>query len=845
MTVATKTIASGRNTEYPCHYAQDRRLNLIITDGTTRGALWDGMAASVVELGIDPVLAPPTLATSSSGSYSYYCAYRWTDSSGNFTTYSDLSPLTTITGSATTGITYTWTNIQQSLQTRVDGIEFFRSTAGQSTVVYQLYGTGFTASISATANNGGYAQWSATAHGYKVGDWVTTGITGYTGEYIVTAVEDADTFTTTAPYIGTGSGTATQRVYTFGHNGTITSSASDGGGTPKVVFTMPTNHRLGVGAKFLVAGHVDGGAAPLYITTHTVTAVTKTTVTTDQGYTAVGTGGTWTLNGLGSDSSADTIFTAATFAADHKLPILTADGQLNARRHTPPPEHMSVCVPFQDRGWYMSAMEYSLGTVTTATTDQTVTASTAAFVADFVGRYFSIDSESSLAKITKYTSTTVMSMERNGAVSSGSHVYSVQPATTEFLKIYWSEVDLFESVPAVNSVIIQLATGKHDRIVGGSPLGGNLYVLMKHHVYKLTFAAQGTIKVNPTLVATRGCINHRCHEQYEGSLYLLDQFGVWMLGSGGGFDPLSPPIQDMFREGDLDWSKSRWWHCRVDPEQEVIRWFVNFSDANYTKPNRAICYHLRSKDWWTETFVHEIAGACVVEMSGRMRTLYGGMNEQIFLTNQGTSDGTTSPATYTATGGTTTTATGSSLGSTINASIAFITGANKGLARRITTNNGSTIAFLPALPTAVANLDVFTIGGIPWSVKTGLLEYPEVDQAIDRALRITHTPTTNAAWLDARVYRDHNTAVSTNAIAQKPGNGITTTPSSADAVADMKATRVASTAGARDSGFKLFSIGQGRLDPQTQNDRWIAWELRGIQWGDLIEILEMEVHGVQ
>lgn len=838
MTLSTRTLLTGRNVASPPCLAQSRNLDLIYVDGLKRGAIWDGMAASAVELGIDQPLVAPTLTDNSGGTtYTYYAGWRWVDTVGNVWKYSALSLLASTTAGAITGVTYTHTLTASSLQSRVDGVQFGRSTNNQQLTVYLLYGTGFTASVSSVANNLGYAKYTTgSAHGFVVGD-ILVGPSPYADEQVVTEVDSTTTFTTSIGYTATTTGTITQRVYTFGHDGTITSSATS---TGNVLFTVPAGHRLSVNSKILVAGHSVAG----YNTTHTITAVTATTIKTDIAYSADGTGGTWTLTGLIEALSDDDI-SLSTRSRDWVLPINNPDGSENARRQIPPPNWMSVVQFFQDRAVYGVVNEYITGTLTTDG-DTTVAGSSTNWPSDFKGRYLAAADETRLHKVTAVGSTTALTIERSVSSSAAQDHYAVIPHPSEFQKIYFSEVDEPESVVPTVNCIIQDNTADSDRNTALAPMGSALYVYQSRHLYKVTFAKQPQIQANPSLVATRGCINQRSWVQYEGDLYALDKNGIWRYNVGGGWEPLSPAIQDVFRDGDLDWSKSTWWRAELNAEEEVIRWFVNYSDANYTYPNKALCYHLRYKAWWIESYVHPLAAGCTVIVAGRARVLRGSANEQFYLCG-GTTDGVASPASHTATGGTTTTATGSSLGSTVNASIAFITGSNKGSVRRITVNNGSTITFTPALSNAVASGDQFVIGGVAWTVKTGLMGFPDshdvekAEEAIPRGIRVSYQPTASACTFDVRIYRDHATSASTNQIATNQGRGITTEAGSADAVCNILATRSGL---GRDSGTKWLPIEEGRLDPYTDHNRWIAWELRGVQRADRVEIYELESHGV-
>jgi len=67
----------------------------------------------------------------------------------------------------------------------------------------------------------------------------------------------------------------------------ITSSASSGGGSPKIVLTVPAGHGVQVGDSITGSGHSEASVNA----THTVTTVTATTITTDTAYVADGTGG--------------------------------------------------------------------------------------------------------------------------------------------------------------------------------------------------------------------------------------------------------------------------------------------------------------------------------------------------------------------------------------------------------------------------------------------------------------------------------------------------------------------------------------------------------------------------
>ena len=272
MARAPITLTSGRNTFSPPCMTRDRQGRLIYVDGNSRGFIWNGVeeSAGAVSLGLKAPTAGPTMASSASGSFTYYSAYRYFDRTYN--TPSSLSPLRTITANAVTGITYTWTAVQQPLDTRADMMEFYRSIADDSDTYWQIYQLAISKTVTIT-NSSGYCLLTSTAaptaHGWEVGDkLILSGgsVAGYNTQHTITSIPSTTTVVTDVGYTADSAGhTAQQRVYRFRHSNEFSQTISTGG-FAELQISATDVPRIGgsaaatLGATILVVGGVADGS---------------------------------------------------------------------------------------------------------------------------------------------------------------------------------------------------------------------------------------------------------------------------------------------------------------------------------------------------------------------------------------------------------------------------------------------------------------------------------------------------------------------------------------------------------------------------------------------------------
>lgn len=183
--------------------------------------------------------------------------------------------------------------------------------------------------------------------------------------------------------------------------------------------------------------------------------------------------------------------------------------------------------------------------------------------------------------------------------------------------IMFSEATEPESVPSVNSLTLQ---EDGDDITGLMPVGPYLYILKRRHIYQLATAGDPRRDASVTLVADRGCINQRCWVRVEGTAFLLDENGIYVL-SGGQVQAIDKPIRNYLNE-QVDWTHASTFHASKDADQELVQFFVALGTD--TSPRHALTYHYRLNRWSLESFAgHDVVSSGEVKINGVMRLVIG------------------------------------------------------------------------------------------------------------------------------------------------------------------------------------------------------------------------------
>lgn len=275
-----------------------------------------------------------------------------------------------------------------------------------------------------------------------------------------------------------------------------------------------------------------------------------------------------------TDTLSDVQLSDPTRTGFQSLPITLPNGQVNARRFTPPPQNKRAVAIFQDRAWYG---------------------------VDVPGRTFAGVTDSAAA----------------------------EPNT-----LYFSEADEPESVPETNQLVIQDNVRGQDRITALMPFGGGMVVFQERYCYRLSFVSQPLIDANITLIGQRGCLNQRCWDTYDNVAYVVDHSGMYAL-DGSNAVPLSDAVETFWSDGIIHFASSKWFFVRVDPNTRVVRFFHSVS-AGF--PDRALCIHPVTKAWWVEIYAQTFAASECLTSGGRQQLIVGGGGGRLVQLDAGTQD---------------------------------------------------------------------------------------------------------------------------------------------------------------------------------------------------------------
>jgi len=217
--------------------------------------------------------------------------------------------------------------------------------------------------------------------------------------------------------------------------------------------------------------------------------------------------------------------------------------------------------------------------------------------------------------------------------------YGADTTGTKPNALLFSEIDEPESVPAVNEIVLQENTGDQDRVVALIPFGSMLVVAQERHLYRLMYVSQPVIDASITLMGYRGLLNKRCWSAFEGTVFGVDSFGMYAF-DGGDMKPLSVAVDDYWRDGIIDFSKSSRFFVNVDPLQRVVR-FHYCKSTDGAIPPRALCYSLATQTWWEEVYGQGLGAACVIGVGGQQRLIVGAANGDLLKANSGSVDAVT------------------------------------------------------------------------------------------------------------------------------------------------------------------------------------------------------------
>lgn len=193
--------------------------------------------------------------------------------------------------------------------------------------------------------------------------------------------------------------------------------------------------------------------------------------------------------------------------------------------------------------------------------------------------------------------------------------------------LYFSEIDEPESVPSVNSIVIQENSRSSDAVQALIPFGDSLLVPQRRHLYRIKYNALPIIDAQISLVASRGILNDRCWDTFGGVAAIADSSGIYLF-DGSAVDPISDPIANYWRDGIVDLANAELFSLRYDSQSEVLRFF--YRTASDTGTTRAACYSPLTKAWWEETYPIPVTAASHATVGGKETHLLGGYSGGVY-----------------------------------------------------------------------------------------------------------------------------------------------------------------------------------------------------------------------
>ena len=408
--------------------------------------------------------------------------------------------------------------------------------------------------------------------------------------------------------------------------------------------------------------------------------------------------------------------------------------------------------------------------------------------------------------------------------------YAIKSPPAYMRGVQWSEADYLEAWPVFNGVVVPDTGGE---ITGLASMSSYLYVLEDRIINRFSF--QNDPSNGALYIATyRGCVNNRCWVVVDDSImYCLDRNGIHAFDGGQKSDPISEPIQEIFRPQSsglrIQWRDTRFWHARHYSDQGVIRWFVTMAGGPY--PRHAICYQYRLKRWWIEEYAVPMLSGSESSV-GAPQVYLGSLNNTIWGVSKTAGDGLVSqPGTS---------------GSVISANrykvvsdyvfpalaqgapLYIVEGRGAGQSAIIAYTSGATAVLRTGLTVIPDMTSKIVVGAIPWSWKSGKYRWVEDESSQFRSVDITYKPTTEEEYLDVSLYEDFQTS---------PMGFMDVAAKSAEVPLDVKRVDMRN-----EAGFEYLRIDESK-GYRTDGNRFIQVGLSGLRSSQTIRVLAVDING--
>lgn len=556
----------------------------------------------------------------------------------------------------------------------------------------------------------------------------------------------------------------------------------------------------------------------------------------------VGQAATWYVDVDTADLVSTTFVSTLTddqLKANEAVPLFDDTGALVANTHGFPPSHKAVTVMHLGRCFAAGEVTYADGSVEVAAGSDRVRGVGTAWPASFVGRDLWVSGAQRahpIAAVDVEGQVLTLGAGYDGPTDRFA-AYAIRPSPFERRLVYYTPAGLPESWPAFYALSVQ---DDGDEITGLMQLSSFLYVVERRHVYRFTFKDDPATDGALFLSSRRGALNARLWVQAEDVAYMLDELGVHAF-SGGVSEPISEPVQDLFRDNSasplrIDWdADSTLWSASYSEVHGTIRFFVAMTGARH--PRHALCYNYRQQRWWIEEYMRPVCSCCRTRI-GVIRTLAGFDHREVAALDVGYTDG--ARAVLGTVRGTVTAASRCSLSDSAatfaadatNLAVFLTSGAGRWQWRRVVAVTPTRLETLTPWLVAPRPGDAYAVAGISWSWRGGWFRFVDPTEPNRRRDVETLYQPISAGTMDLQLYYNRQDEPRSWSVSRD--GAATVEAGSSAVVVDLTNPR----------GRALMRL-EGHAEAFVQADQYVSVELLGVQCGEPIEVYRVTMNGVE
>ncbi len=510
------------------------------------------------------------------------------------------------------------------------------------------------------------------------------------------------------------------------------------------------------------------------------------------------------------------------------LPIVNADGSLNANRFDPPPYDKAVVVAHQDRYYYFGDVEISQGHVELTSGVATCELVGPTVTSAFVGRVLDAGGKSITITGTSGSDHIVLASAWPGPTDKLAD-YVIRLSDKRRETIQYTAPGEPESAPE-EWTFRPIEDG--DRLTGGFDLNSYLYFTKRRHIYNYSTWRDPARDAGMFLRANRGALNHRCAVNVEGNVYLMDREGIYLF-DGSQAQQISGPVQDFFRDGHVNFDRQDEFHMSYYPEEEVVRAFVVLGGHRF--PRHAFCFHYRLGAWWVEEYPFDVTSSMHAELGGRVHQIAGLSGERIVVLSdapldgdlQGTTRGTVSAATAD------TVTVDSQPSGVAGWPLHIVDGRGRGQSRVVVEQSGTRLTVdrpWDVLPDATST---WQVGGVPWRVRFGWFRYvPQDGEYQRRQVTLVWQKLSRPSVLWLRRYEDFDEEPIREAVNVRYHDGTESKAGDEEVAIDLSS---------RAMDYVRFTE---KLVDRIRSGRHVLVELAGVQEGEEVRLAELLLDGM-